>query len=204
MFLKNKISSSRPKPGPPGCTPLRNEDRLPIVKVVSGDTWRLSAELVAADGGPASPDNSYVEFVLSENQFSPPLWTGEWINGILPDSNKPGLVHIKIPQEFTKTLRRGSYMFSLRVADKTKFSFDTQLVGNFLVEYMPTSDQRSIPYRDGTSEIFSEERVSEPEMSKDGILRVRDESTGLYYKVTACETSDHEVALAVSQTGTVS
>ena len=204
MFLKNKISNGRPRPmGPPGCTPLRDEDRLPIIKVVSGDTWKLSAELVAADGGPASPDNSYVEFVLSENQFSPPLWTGEWVNGILPDSNKPGLVHINIPQELTKTLRRGSYMFSLRVSDRTKFSFDTQLAGNFLVEYMPTSDQHSIPYRDGTSEIFGsgeDEQCSPGE--EDSSLRVRDDATGLYYKVTACKTSDGEVALAVSQTGT--
>lgn len=153
MFVKNHLPS-RIDHNPPGCTPLRNEDRIPIIKVVSGDTWHLSAELTAADGGPASPENSYVEFVLSENQFSPPLWTGEWVNGVLPDKNRPGLVHIHIPQEFTKTLRRGSYMFSLRVADRTKFSFDTQLVGNFLVEYMPTSDQHSIPYRDGTSEIF--------------------------------------------------
>ena len=111
-------------------------------------------DLIAADGGPASPKNSYVEFVLSENQFSPPIWTGEWINGILPDENIPGLVHIRIPREITKSLRRGSYMFSVRVSDPMKFTFSTQLKGNFLVEYMPTSDHRSIPYRDGTSEIF--------------------------------------------------
>lgn len=153
MFLKNKIPP-HVNPGPPGCTPLRDEDRLPIIRVVSGDTWVVSAELVAADGGPASPENSYVEFVLAENQFSPPLWTGEWINGVLPDKNRCGLVHVNIPRDVTKALRRGSYMFSMRVADRTKFSFDTQLAGYFLVEYMPTSDQHSIPYRDGTSEIF--------------------------------------------------
>lgn len=153
MFLENKIPP-RINPGPPGCSPLREGDRCPIVRVVSGDTWTVSADLIAADGGPACPENSYVEFVLSENQFSPPLWTGEWVNGILPDENRRGLVHVRIPRDVTKTLRRGSYMFSMRVADRTRFSFDTQLVGYFLVEYMPTSDQHSIPYRDGTSEIF--------------------------------------------------
>lgn len=153
MFVENKIPV-QVNPGPPGCTPLRDEDRQPVIRVVSGDTWVVSAQLVAADGGPASPENSYVEFVLSENQFSPPLWTGEWVNGILPDANRRGLVHVRIPRDVTKALRRGSYMFSMRVADRTRFSFDTQLVGYFLVEYMPTSDQHSIPYRDGTSEIF--------------------------------------------------
>jgi hypothetical protein len=35
-----------------------------------------------------------------------------------------------------------------------RYTYNTQLSGNFLVEYMPTSDQHSIPYRDGTSEKF--------------------------------------------------
>ena len=151
MFLTNKL---KPTHNPPGCNPLRDEDRMPVLKVVSGDTWVVDAELYAADGGPASPKNSHVEFVLAENQFSPPLWTGTWINGVLPDRNRPGLVHVRIPRDVTKALRRGSYMFSMRVSDLMKFAFDTQLKGNFLVEYMPTSDQHSIPYRDGTSEKF--------------------------------------------------
>jgi len=155
MFIENKLNKPNAfRPGPPGCNPLRNKDRMPVVKVVSGDTWIIDAALVAADGGPASPKNSHVEFVLTENQFSPPLWTGTWFSGIVPDENRPGLVHVKIPRSVTKALRRGSYMFSIRVADLMKYSFSTQLAGNFLVEYMPTSDQHSIPYRDGTSEKF--------------------------------------------------
>ena len=150
MFLRNKTGVN----APPGVNGLRDDDRIPVIKVVSGDSWVVDADLIAADGGPASPKNSYVEFVLSENQFSPPIWTGEWINGVLPDENISGLVHIRIPGEITKSLRRGSYMFSVRVSDPMKFTFSTQLKGNFLVEYMPTSDHRSIPYRDGTSEIF--------------------------------------------------
>lgn len=150
MFLKNKTGAI----APPGVNRLNEEDRMPVLKVVSGDSWVVDADLIAADGGPASPENSYVEFVLSENQFSPPIWTGEWVNGILPDKNIMGLVHVRIPEEVTKSLRRGSYMFSVRVSDLMKSTFSTQLKGNFLVEYMPTSDHRSIPYRDGTSEIF--------------------------------------------------
>lgn len=195
MFVKNRI-------GPPGCNPLRDEDRMPVLKVVSGDTWVVDADLVAADGGPASPGNSYVEFVLAENRFSPPIWTGEWVNGISPDENRPGLVHVKIPRDITRALRRGSYMFSLRVADKMKYFFDTQLAGNFLVEYMPTSEQHSIPYRDGTSEIFSSGTKEEVSPDDEGTVRVRNEKNGLYYKVTAVETPDGEVNLGVSQEGT--
>ena len=157
------------KPVPPGVNPLRSEDRMPVLKVVSGDTWVVDARLVAADCGPASPENSHVEFVLSENQFSPPIWTGEWMSGVYPDEYHAGLVHIRIPREITKALRRGSYMFSLRVSDMMRYAYDTQLSGNFLVEYMPTSDQHSIPYRDGTSEKFAsagEENPAEIENSQ--------------------------------------
>lgn len=151
MFVKNKLRDLVP----PGCNLLNDEDRMPVLRVVSGDTWTVDAELVSADGGPASPDNSHVEFVLAENQFSPPIWTGEWVNGVLPDANRPGLVHVRIPMGITKSLRRGSYMFSMRVSDRLRSAYNTQLAGYFLVEYMPTSDHRSIPYRDGTSEIFT-------------------------------------------------
>lgn len=158
MFLTDRHN-------PPGCNPLRREDRMPVLKVVSGDTWVVDAKLVAADGGPARPANSHVEFVLAENQFSPPIWTGEWANGILPDENKAGLAHVMIPREVTKALRRGSYMFSIRVSDLMRYSFSTQLKGNFLVEYMPTSDQRSIPYRDGTSEKFGSQDDADDDLS---------------------------------------
>lgn len=176
MFVKNKI-------GPPGCNVLNDEDRMPVLKVISGDTWVVDSELIAADGGPASPANSCVEFVLSENQFSPPIWTGVWANGIVPDENRPGLVHVRIPREVTKALRRGSYMFSMRVSDKMKYFFDTQLVGNFLVEYMPTSDQHSIPYRDGTSEIFG--GSSRPCSSNEIIPSDNDEIENLKKQVQA-------------------
>lgn len=158
MFLKNRLKGADSSDGivPPGCNPLKGNVGTPVVRVVSGDTWTVDADIVSADGGPASPGNSNVEFVLAENQFSPPIWTGVWVNGVLPDPNRPGLAHVRIPIDITKSLRRGSYMFSMRVSDRMRSSYSTQLAGYFLVEYMPTSDHRSIPYRDGTSEIFSD------------------------------------------------
>lgn len=199
MFVKDKLR-------PPGCNPLSDEDRMPVVKVVSGDTWTISAELFAANGGPAAPDNSHVEFVLAENQFSPPIWTGEWLSGVLPDENRPGLVHVNIPRDVTKTLRRGSYMFSMRVSDRMRYSFSTQLEGYFLVEYMPTSDQHSIPYRDGTSERFpsgasGDEDSGGQSGQVDGAM-ARNIKTGLYHKIYAVEEEDtHGVTLAVARKG---
>lgn len=200
MFVKNKL------PGPPGCNPLNDEDRMPVLKVVAGDTWTIDAELVASDGGPALPGNSNVDFILSENQFSPPMWTGGWFMGILPDRFRYGLVHVKIPRDFTKTLRRGSYMFSMRVSDKLRNFYDTQLYGNFLVEYMPTSEHGSIPYRDGTSEIFQngDECLHGGEKAEDenGRVFVRDPKTGLSYELTASKDSEREkVYVCVGQKG---
>ena len=198
MFVKNKIN-----PGPPGCNKINDEDRMPVLKVISGDTWTVDADVIAADGGPASPNNSHVQFVLAENQFSPPIWTGEWMSGIVPDEHRKGLVHVKVPRDITKALRRGSYMFSLRVSDLTNFYFDTQLVGNFLVEYMPTSDQHSIPYRDGTSSIFvggydkSGNIVSIPDD-----LYVRDPKTNKFHRLTVVRDEDGNATLELADTGT--
>ena len=183
MFVDNKV-------GPPGCNPLRDEDRMPILRVVSGDTWVVDADIVAPDGGPASPKNCSVEFVLSENQFSPPMWTGKWMNGVVPDENRRGLVHVRIPREITRTVRRGSYMFSMRVSDLMHYEYSTQLVGNFLVEYLPTSDQHSIPYRDGTSEIFTGCDKSRADCEKSGNARVLEEQNCLCDNVTAVSSDD--------------
>ena len=192
MFMKNKLT-------PPGCNPPRPNDRMPVVPVISGDTWEIQARLFAADGGPASPNNSHAEFVLAENQFSPPLWAGVWYAGIVPYENRSGFVRVLIPRDVTKTLRRGSYQFSLRVADRLRRTYNTQLVGHFLVEYAPTSDQHSIPYRDGTSEIFSScaEKPAKT-MCTNRAVFVQDESDGTFHKVVAIHDQDtNKVALGV-------
>lgn len=205
MFVKGIKGEVPARHMPPGCNPLDPDDRIPVLKVISGDTWVVSAHATAADGGPASPKNSHVEFVIAENQFSPPIWTGEWINGILPDKDRPGLVHVEIPRHVTKALRRGSYMFSMRVSDLMRHVYDTQLKGNFLVEYLPTSDQHSIPYRDGTSDIFggsgsgsgsSGQAPSQPA----GRIFVPDPDTGLEYELTA-KRVDGKIYIQVNQSG---
>lgn len=196
MFMKNKLT-------PPGCNPPRPDDRMPVAPVISGDTWEIQARLFAADGGPASPDNSHVEFVLAENQFSPPIWTGVWHAGIVPYENRAGFVRVVIPREITKTLRRGSYQFSLRVADRLRQTYNTQLVGHFLVEYAPTSDQHSIPYRDGTSEKFrscAEQDEMKPEIDSRSVY-VHDDQTGLFHRVTAVRNKYNQIALGVNQDG---
>lgn len=138
---------------PPGQVPLNPQDRKPIIKVIGGDSWHVSFNLYnpAKPWEPALPDNTTVEVKLAETQFDDALWSGEWYEGVMPDERRKGLCHINVPREITESLRRGSYMFSVRVTDILKTKVVTEAEGSFLVEYKVTSDQHSIPYKDGTS-----------------------------------------------------
>ena len=147
---------------PPGQVPLNPQDRKPIIKVIGGDSWHVSTNLFnpACPAEPANPDNTIVEVKLAETQFDNALWSGGWFEGVLPDKTRKGLCHINIPKEITKNLRRGSYMFSVRVSDILKTTTITEADGSFLVEYKVTSDQHSIPYKDGTSKSSSGDSVN--------------------------------------------
>ena len=134
--------------GPFGVNPSLREDRINLIQIVNGDTFEIDADLHDPSSmDPASPANTVVEFVLSEDRFSRPIWTGRWIEGVVPDKEIPGLVHVKVPGEVTSTLRRGVYAFSLKVTDVLDHRTETQLEGHFQVEYEPSSDCHNIPYR---------------------------------------------------------
>lgn len=142
MFLKTQ---------PIGVNVPRDSDRLPIWSVISGDDWMLTTKLSVPEHPeiPLTPASSRVVFVLAQDRFSKtPLWTGQWNDGIQPvASAHPGLVSIRIPDTVAATLRRGSYAFSVSVADKFGRNRQTQLRGTLQVEYEPTSPQHNIPYR---------------------------------------------------------
>lgn len=137
---------------PIGVNPALDQDRIPVLQVVNGDSWTVDADLWnPSDRSPATPDNTQVEFVLTENRFTKErFWSGKWFDGVIPDGNVPGLVHISVPKSVTGELRRGVYAFSIRVTDLLDNVIETQLVGHFQVEYEPTSDIHNIPYRKNT------------------------------------------------------
>ena len=138
---------------PPGVVPVLEEDRQAVIKVISGDTWTVNVNKFNPRNPvePATPDNTLIRVVLSETQFDNPIWVGSWYAGVYPDPVRKDLCQIRIPREITKNLRRGNYLFSLRASDLLMTSYVTEVQGSFLVEYTPTSDQHSIPYKDGTS-----------------------------------------------------
>ena len=137
-----------PVQGPCGVSPALAEDRMPVVRVVNGDSWAVEADArIPGTGEPARPDNSRVSFVLSENRFTDPIWTGTWYDGVVPDEHVPGLVRIRVPEEVSSSLRRGVYAFSMAVKGALDGRTETQLSGHFEVDYEPSSPVRDIPYR---------------------------------------------------------
>lgn len=145
---------------PLGVMPLDDSHRKPIIRVIGGDTWRTSLNLYnpANPSEAATPDNTIVSIKLAETQFDEPLWEGEWYAGVYLDKDRSDLCHIEVPKSITKSLRRGSYMFSVRVSDLLMTHIITEAQGSFLVEYTPTSYHHSIPYKDGE---YSEETKEE-------------------------------------------
>ena len=147
------------KPNPPGCNKPLECDRMHIVKVVSGDAWKVDAKLVnPSNGMPANYRNTCVKFVLSENKFNHfPIWVGEWSKGVFEDKVVPGLVHVIVPEDVAGSLRRGTYAFSIAVTDIDGLNKQTQLSGYFEVEYEPSAPVHDIPYRtdaDTSSSIY--------------------------------------------------
>ena len=147
---KNRIGSDRPQGVNIPCTPRR------LIKVVSGDTLTFTANVVCPAtrepirkddiANPSHRDRTYVYVAVAENRFAPVIWAGSSVDGwVKLDEYRAGLVHITVPRTVMGVLRRGSYMFSVVVDDG--LVRETQLTGNFLIEYEPTGSINDIPYR---------------------------------------------------------
>ena len=141
---KNRIGQDRPQGVNIPCTPRR------LIRVTSGDTLSFTANVVC----PATRDpvrkgdlrKTFIYVAVAENRFLPVIWAGSSRDGwVRLDENRPGLVHITVPRTITNCLRRGSYMFSVVVDDG--LVRETQLTGNFQIEYEPTGSINDIPYR---------------------------------------------------------
>jgi len=121
-----------------------------LIKCVSGDTLAFTTTVrVPSTGEPVKKDDLdrvKIYVAVAENRFSPVLWSGSADGGwIVPDEHRPGLVHITVPRTVMNVLRRGAYSFSVVVDDG--IVRETQLTGNFQIEYEPTGSINDIPYR---------------------------------------------------------
>ena len=134
---------------PVGTTPPSDEDRKPIWRAVNGEQMLLTTRLTLSSGNTqVTPQNSRIRFVLSETRFTAPIWEAEWLSGIteVDPVQHPGLVKIIIPDNISDSLQRGSYSFSIEVANRFNRDKYVPVAGTLLVEYEPTSPVRDIPY----------------------------------------------------------
>jgi len=157
-----------------------------ITKVTAGDTIVLRDTVLDFEGKPVSEERNILSFALKDQRFSDEtIWTGGWRDGIMPVEGRPGMVTVKIPDEVSASLRRGSYMHSLLVTDRLGGSRKTRMIGNLLVEYEATSPHSDIPYKRGSDRSQSYQTVStDPgcirQISVDGTPYAPD-STGTVY-----------------------
>ena len=125
-----------------------NDRKYMVISAYNGDTITIKARCYLNDM-PVNYDNSNLEFVLLDQRFSlTELWRGKWRDGIEEVEAHPGLIIVTIPDSISEALRRGSYIFSLRVADKLNEFKYTAFEGMLQIEYAPTSDTHSIPYKE--------------------------------------------------------
>ena len=141
MFVKPTVTIA-----PQGVNPPSDYDRKRISSVYNGDTIIIETVAKLPDGTVATPDNSILDFDIADERFAIPIWHGAWRAGIEPLKN--GVVAIRIPDQVSVTFRRGSYLYSLVIADKLDANKRTVLEGTLLMEVVPTSPNQSIPYKD--------------------------------------------------------
>jgi len=141
---KRRIASDRPHGINIPCGGRR------LIKCVSGDSLTFTATVVVpSTREPLKHDDLgkvKVFVAVAENRFNPVIWAGSIEDGwIVLDEYRNGLVHITVPRTVMSVLRRGAYSFSVVVDDG--IVRETQLTGNFQIEYEPTGSINDIPYR---------------------------------------------------------
>ena len=141
MYVKPTVS-----PEPQGVNPPSDYDRKRITQVYNGDAIIIETTARLPDGTIATPANSVLDFAIADERFVMPIWHGAWRAGIEAKNN--AVVAIHIPDDVAATLRRGSYLYSLTIADSLDANQKTVLEGTLLVEVVPTSPNQSIPYKD--------------------------------------------------------
>jgi len=134
-----------------------------ITSLLAGDTLHVTAAGLVLDGEPINIRDFTILFGFSDQLFAEPLVellyepseyldeytvdTG-WIE--TPDSRMritDGLVSVMLLPAFTDTLRRGSYIYSVRATNLTTGFTGTIVEGHVLTRYSPTTLHRNIPYK---------------------------------------------------------
>ena len=196
-----KVRFETPYEAPPGVFPQKPHDNT--IKYITGDTLVVSTNVTLPGTHlPAGPENSIVVFAIAEDRFATPLCECEWGKGIEEDPKRKGLIHITVPDTISSQLRRGEYVFSVRVSDALMAKTETQMEGCLQVDYDATSAHHSVPYEDGTAKCPSKVKdLLEKIIMEDGTIMIKDEDTGLYHKVVVVKDEAGDANLGVSKAG---
>lgn len=150
-----------------------SDGRHNIRSITPGDTLRIASAPLELDGVPIDEQSFSILFGLSDQLFDDPiiellylpeeytlsqeydLQYGEYGDDpsawVVANEGRmrilAGRITVILNPSFTSTLRRGSYIYSVRATNLSTGYTGTLLEGSILVRYSPTSDHRNIPYK---------------------------------------------------------
>ena len=133
---------------PYGVNPRKGDKIAPTVhRFYQGDTvkFKLNAEF---DDGTKLTDGDKAVFTLVDRRFKqqPPIWqTTLELGGI--KLLKDGVVEVTVPPDIADELRRGSFLFSLRMIRDMGIVNETVQEGTLLIEYGADAPTPTVGYK---------------------------------------------------------
>jgi hypothetical protein len=134
-----------------------------IQNMYAGDSLKIVAAGLQLDGEAINMREFSIAFGFSDQLFATPclelVYTpDEYVDEYASDTGwidtpecrfriEGDVVTVMLKPEFTATLRRGAYIFSLRATNLETGYTGTVYEGHVLVKYSPTSAHRDIPYK---------------------------------------------------------
>ena len=111
-----------------------------------GDTLRFKLTAEFPDGTKAN-ESSAILFTLVDKRYDHGvIWSAKVSDGGVT-LLKDGVVEIAIPKEISDKLRRGSFLFSLRISKNMNTDIHTTQSGTLLIEYGADAPTPTVGYK---------------------------------------------------------
>ena len=131
---------------PYGVNPKKGDVQKTMHEFYQGDTITFKIPAVFADGTKAT-ENTDTMFTLVDKRFhhTPIIWQGRVGNGLTYPID--GVVEVVVPKSISDVLRRGSFLYSLRISTSLDTITHTAEEGSILIEYGADAPNPTLGYR---------------------------------------------------------
>jgi len=131
---------------PYGVNPKAGKNKDTMHEFFQGDTIAFEIPSVFRDGEKAKSSTTTI-FTLVDKRYhhDPVIWTGTVGDGLTYLAD--GVVKVTIPKAISDVLRRGSFLYSLRVSKSLGTPTYTTEEGSILIEYGADAPNPTLGYR---------------------------------------------------------